>query len=179
MTEFSIELLLFYLEFKQYKQYASEISGNETGLDDAPNVPQSSIIKQYKENTEMTDIVKLKHMVYDLYCKYIKIRSPFEINLSYLVRNNLIQLIDNRDGWLNTNIDADQLQNIFNSCSKEVAKLLRFSLNRAVSKHETLVSLCEHLNIKQETATPPTTFIEILYNKLMPVSSNSNTTSTN
>ena len=167
-----MELLLCHLEFQQYKQYASGISGITTDLMKVISVPQSSIITQYKGNNEMSDIVKLKYMVYDLYVKYVKIGSPFEINISYRVRNALVRLIDNRDAWINIHIDVDKLQNIFNACDAEISKLLRYSMNRAVTKPATLAALCEHLNIKHESIAS-TSFIELLRKKLVPVNSNS------
>ena len=99
------------------------------------NVPISYIITKYDGNNELSDITKCKYIAYDLYIKYIKEGSKYQININYIARTKLNKLMKDKDKWLNNiNISNDELFTLFARSIKQMQQLLRFSLNRAKIK---------------------------------------------
>ena len=135
-----MEGLLSYIEFKQYQTFAiNALNITITGQDKKSqrifpeNVPKSSIV--YGDYNLNDNILKCKYICYQLYLKYIKIGAKYEININSQTRYSLINLIDNKQKWIdNINIDEYELFKIFSKCSKEMIYLLTDSLSRAKVK---------------------------------------------
>ena len=101
----------------------------------------SYIITKYDKDTTMETNIKLKHIIYDLYHKYIKIGSQFEININHNIRSNLIGLIHNKSILLQTNMTNDELTHIFFKSCQEMYKLMGYSISRANKKNDIIKSL--------------------------------------
>ena len=133
--EFSMELLLCYLECNQYKTYVKNTLNIpiETQLIQFPDtVPISHIITKYDTDPNITDpYIKIKYIASELYNKYVRIGSEYEININYHSRNKLINLIHDNNSFLNRDVNDTQLLYLFDDCIKETLLLLGYSLSRA------------------------------------------------
>ena len=140
-----MEVLLSYFEMRQYEKYAMDklnINPNEVEHIDETiqrefpeNVPLSNIIYSY-ENDEnkksLSNELKLKNICYELYLKYVKRSSKFEININYGMRQTLSYLLNDRNVWLNNDQFSDlQLCTIFDGCCREMYVLMGYALSRA------------------------------------------------
>ena len=98
------------------------------GLDDiifGDDIPKSGIVYRYHEDNNIEKYMKLKLKIYDLYKKYIEIGSKYEINISYNQRNKLMDLMGNKQKWLNNDIlSYKELTNIFVGPGREMYKLM-------------------------------------------------------
>jgi len=110
----------------------------------ASNVPHSDIIyqeqltqRQSKEEGDNTDNDTLKHAeitlfkakAYELYKKYIKIGTKYEINISYDERRELIRKMDNYDHFMADEYTINELLLMFEEAKKAMKILLVYSLN--------------------------------------------------
>ena len=124
-----MEVLLSYFEMRQYEKYAMDklnINPNEVEHIDETiqrefpeNVPLSNIIYSY-ENDEhkklLSDSNKLKNICHELYLKYVKRSSKFEININGRIRQSLSYLLHDKNIWLNNEQFSDlQLCTIFDA----------------------------------------------------------------
>ena len=149
-----MEILLAYLEFRQYEMYvinALNLVINDNIIREFENIPISSIITTYDTNTEYDNITKIKHIGYDLYFKYIEHGSEYEINISHDTRHALIDLMDDKETYLNMNINSNDLLKIFDDCCWEMKRLLQHSLMRAKQKTEFINQLKQCFNISKNT----------------------------
>ena len=140
-----MEVLLSYFEMRQYEKYAMEkLNINPKDVEDIDetiqrefpeNVPLSNIIYSY-ENDEhkkwLSDKKKLQNICHELYLKYIKRSSKFEININYGMRQSLSYLLNDRNIWLNNEQFSDlHLCTIFDGCCREMYVLMGYALSRA------------------------------------------------
>ena len=97
--------------------------------------------KQVKQNDQDGQIIcqlyEAKQIAFALYKKFIQVGSEYEINISSSMRDELINLMDDKDTWLkidrnNVNIqnEAQMLYDMFVPSMKEMIMLLRFSFQR-------------------------------------------------
>lgn len=143
--EYSMEVLLAYIEFNQFQRYiAEQMNRNEIPTDIdfikfPANIPQSEIIEGKKDEIVMiidTDgdedrfISRAKIKAHKLYVKYIKSGSEFEINISSSERNNLSNLLNNLAVLLACNVNLRDLIFLFDECKEQMKLLLSFSLSR-------------------------------------------------
>ena len=156
--EFSMEILLALIEFVQFRQNLldhihddNNINHQETEeelleIQFPSTIPESSIVKNKSYND--------KERAHALYQKYIAVGSDYEINISSRLRNELSEKFDGADGGIfrtlsniiisdDNNNDHDEesdhdddLAFIFDKCSIELLRLLRYSLSRWRSKPE-------------------------------------------
>eukprot|EP01083_Nonionella_stella_P070964 190262_1 len=141
-NEFSMELLLSLVEFIQFKQLIHEqIKGTSTehvnedqfaDVELAKCIPQSSIVH------DPDDALEAKAL--KLYQKYVATSSEWEINVHSAVRQQLMHRFDvtyhakSKDESIEWTPPA--LYIVFDDCSQEMMKLLRYSLTRFKTKPE-------------------------------------------
>eukprot|EP01084_Bolivina_argentea_P196077 336199_1 len=135
--EFSMEILLAYIEFNQFEQFifnqvSDEYKINVKLVNFPSNIPLSKIIQENKQNTnEIANINDIKNIAHKLYTKYILVGAEFELNLSGLHRESIINKIGDLNTLLNdTCIDINEIFQIFEKCREEMICLLLSSLNR-------------------------------------------------
>ena len=136
-TEFSMELLISYIEFIQYQVYCGKkfnITFTDDKIREFPNIEYSYTISKYDNDTSLTDIDKCICIAVELFNKYIKIGCKHEINISYISRLKLINLLTNDEYLSNINMNEQEISNIFKNASNEVYKLMGYSLSRLYSK---------------------------------------------
>ena len=147
-----MEILLSYLEFKQYELYVNQLMNKTVKKDiNLDNIPTSNIINMYSKRDFSEYILNtndnttpVKYMVYDLYCRYIKDGSEYQINVSYTVKEQLSKIVDNKKQFIeNININLDELSCIFKDCCREMYVLMNASLNRALKRSEISTKLKE------------------------------------
>ena len=118
-------------------------------------VPQSTIVfaeydndnddsgnNKDSKNGDWIKCTKIK--CYLLYCKYLRVGSEYELNIGWKTRQNLSQLLDNKEKWMaNETIDEKTLLLIFNSSAREMINLINGSFTRFKSnpKFKKLVML--------------------------------------
>ena len=143
-----MECLLSFIELHQYQLYLIEKQQEQSGNIDAEhelemdlditfpdNIPISFIIECDEGNIDNYDgdvvVNTAKLKAYKLYEKYISVGSEFEINISGLMREKIINIMDNKEKLMeNTEITLKELFDIFNEAKSEMYQLLRVSLNR-------------------------------------------------
>merc|ERR1740123_1739122 len=142
MKEFSVENVLSFAEFVQFKQYVKKIKDNQSTVaaqqtDQTANeevevkyidycyagVPISSIISRPRAG--MDEMEKCRDMAHELWLKYIKVGVAFEINISYGLRGKYKNCDDNN--WV---MPLDELLIIFDEAMIESHKMMRPSLGR-------------------------------------------------
>ena len=98
-----------------------------------PNCPQSIIVYPNDENIaeELTNKYH-KLIARNLYLKYIKVDSKFEINLAYSDRKMYSRLMENNNNWLkNKKFSSDiELYTLFDGCIMEMCGLLTAAFSR-------------------------------------------------
>ena len=156
MSEFSMECLLAFTEFEQYRLKCHDVfgldvqtTGDMRNVILAENIPKSAIVYDgdgSRDNDENVSIFKLK--AYRLFRKYIAIGSEFEINISYSARRELINLMNDHDKWLNEaiQIDLNDLSNLFASCCDQIYGLL----NDSVVRFKTTAAFSKYMDHRQK-----------------------------
>ena len=127
-----MEILLSYIEFTQYKLYTKDVF-NITATDTSTNFTTKSHIV-FKERNDDSVTTTIKQIVYDLYVKYIENGSEYQINIPHETYKKL-NIVSDYDNWLRINITDNELYTIFDSCIKEMYKLLSFSLIRGLKRN--------------------------------------------
>jgi len=148
--EISTEILLSYFEMRQYEIYAMKtfgISKNDGILREFPDVPLSCLVTKYKNITAMSNERKCKHIIYDIYTKYIHEYSPYSINISYDARNKLDNLLSDKEIWLNINIEIDELIAVYSQCCREMYRLLHNSFLRLCHDSESTAIMSQYFNV--------------------------------
>ena len=150
LEEYSIEVLLSYIEFIQYKSlfkdqyYSTHKTGNkletyffEIDVTKLKYVPESSII--YNSFNDNNIISNFKNMAWELFNKYVKKGVLYEVNISSSLKRHYYHLFkmdmdgninDSYNEWMNTDINPDDLYSIYDSCIHEMYKFLRDSSMR-------------------------------------------------
>ena len=125
--EFSLEIMLSFIEFLQFRQYLAIISIkykyinqemiyyiNEYKLPQTQIIPKSTIV--YNENlndsicrNEQELIKFFKEIAYQLYKKYIIANAELQINISHELNKKFWKQMNNKMVWLNTKFDNDGL----------------------------------------------------------------------
>eukprot|EP01084_Bolivina_argentea_P145968 255714_1 len=149
--EFSTESLLCFVEIIQYKYAMKKRFDriNDTYVTDEMNVaigcplheivPMSLIIKQgfeydlskYKHNDDPSKLInEAKKVCLKLYNKYISVGSELEVNISYEMRNLLIDLMNSKSFFMESNINANELFCIFDKVATCMFTLMHGSFRR-------------------------------------------------
>ena len=135
ISELSIETLLSYIEFNQYKllfyqecysiindNESREIKSYEINLSNIECIPKSSIIyntfNKYNNNN-MDKLICFKQIALLLNEKYIKSGSKYEINISSSMKRHYINLSNN-----NYNININDMYTLFDKCTLQMYKFL-------------------------------------------------------
>ena len=138
ISELSIETLLSYIEFNQYKSLfyqecysiinnneSREIKSYEINLGSMEYIPESSIIyntfNKYNNNN-MDKLICFKQIALLLNEKYIKSGSKYEINISSSMKRHYINLSNN-----NYNININDMYALFDKCTLQMYKFLNAS----------------------------------------------------
>ena len=140
--EYCLECVLSVIEFVQFKtKIYQNLDEEQKEKCDTENMGKMDILP---ESCPQSDIVygrddddNFRLMARDLYLKYIKIGSEWEINISYSARNKYIRLMDNDDKWLvemNEYNDLVMLYELFDGCIMEMISLMKSAFSRF--KHE-------------------------------------------
>ena len=99
------------------------------------NVPTSMILETSSsmrsdvavDERTLHDAKKKAHLLYE---KYIKIGSEFEINISASMRQELMDLLDDKDDLMNSDIGLADMVLLFENPKKEMKMLLSYSFTR-------------------------------------------------
>ena len=141
--EFSLEIMLSFIEFVQFRQFLKEIAIKYNYVDSeqiggvesfrfSSTVPKSSIVYDHKgiPCEDRDELVKFfKEIAYELYEKYIVVGTEFEINISYQLRQWFWKRMNNKTMWLNLTFDGGdhgglvQLIHIFDAAIDEMLYL--------------------------------------------------------
>ena len=124
-TEFSMEILLSLLEIHQFQDYIMKSDKME-------------IVNDEIEILELTDDLPRSVIVYDeelslnekalkIWQKYIIEGAEYEINISWLLRN---QVNEEMDGEEYKKLNEEQLLILFEKCKLEMIQLLQYSHDR-------------------------------------------------
>ena len=150
-----MECILSYIEFVHLQKYLIEQMKNNYDKDEIdeldqdltelhPNIPLSEIIEKKEINIRALKIANnassdnidekflydAKIKAYNLYNKYVRVGSEYEINVAAKLRMKLINIYDNFDNLMNLNISLKDIFLSFEGSKKEMFVLLRFSLTR-------------------------------------------------
>ena len=129
MREFSVECLLSFIEFEQFRARAMNELTIELPIAEptvfSSIVPSSDIVSGIGKETP-----SLKECAYRLYIKYLAVGSEFEINISWSLRQKLNVLLSDYDKWMGMDISSDDLCGIFDAAIGEMVGLLRSSIQR-------------------------------------------------
>eukprot|EP01083_Nonionella_stella_P189749 702370_1 len=147
-TEFSIECLLSFIEIAQFEKYILESMEDEEALTlrSPPiiehvimhsNIPESLILQnklsvQPRDSAKPSDkqLFDAKIRAHQMYNKYIRIGSEFEINISSLMRKRLMDLLDDKQRLMDSSITLANLAVIFEQSKYEMKRLLTYSYSR-------------------------------------------------
>eukprot|EP01083_Nonionella_stella_P039946 108641_1 len=145
MSEFSLENLLAFTEFMQYQHCAYKAfnleykeSTNSHHLQRIPNfienAPKSSIVYQnaVNESDEQTKMNSLKTKAHSLYLKYVREGAQFEINISFNERFKLINLMSDKEKWMDEkwDVSVQDLCDVFAISSDQIYRLMVDSTTR-------------------------------------------------
>ena len=156
--EYSMEVLLSTIEFMQYQNYLKPLVQDKEVLDSIKNiefydnVPESMIVSSVEDDgvnmskhesldidievdgKEESDLVMMLHRgkikANQLYQKYIKWGSEFEINIGSVPRLQLKNQLENLDSLMKTDMCINELILLFEEAKSDQLRLLRHSLNR-------------------------------------------------
>ena len=149
--EYSMEVLLSYIEFIQFQKYVTDRLQDEklrsevldktklTDFEFPANIPLSEIIESEQQIViDVSDSVDVNDMLlneakikaHKLYNKYIDTGSEFEINISAVERQKMSDLLSELDDLLTSNINLKDLILSFEDCKQEMKMLLGFSMIR-------------------------------------------------
>eukprot|EP01084_Bolivina_argentea_P144088 252890_1 len=163
--EFSIELILSYIEFYQFQEFClNEINSvkiiihtddkreimdtqphvETMHMNDLKNVPKSQIVHETCSSIkfDLTNLHKQiladsKMKAHELYNKYIAQGSKFEINISDKMRKKLINILEDKDNLMNKiNINLADLVKLFEEPKNEMKMLLQYSYERFKDSEE-------------------------------------------
>ena len=92
-----MENLLAYIEFTQFQQsvmndFDEDLNDMHALIDLPDNIPTSQIL--------LNSDGDFKTKAYDMYCKYIRIGSQYEINISGEDRNEIANVLDNKQALM-------------------------------------------------------------------------------
>ena len=143
---FSLENIALPKLMAQY--HSNEVSSNAS----------NSNLKAKNENV-IEKIYECRIILYRLYCKYIKIGSPFELNISSFMRKALMFeirkdieniSIEKLSLYSETEIinECIKLYDLFEPCRKELVTLLQFSFLRLKLKSKEFAKILTLLNMK-------------------------------
>lgn len=103
-------------------------------FDISPDIRQSAFLEQVADD----DVVEnTKLIAFKLYKKYIEVGSELEINISALLRNELKDILSDKERLMNNiNINLNELLLLFEKSKDEMRLLLNYSLDRFKQKAE-------------------------------------------
>eukprot|EP01084_Bolivina_argentea_P125652 222597_1 len=144
-TEFSIELLLSFIEFTQFEKYVLNLIQNDLPSKELlrfhseavikhSNVPQSNILEhQPSLKNEDTILNDAKVKAQKLYDKYVRTGSEFEINLPSWMRKKITNKLG--DNYVQLT-DLSDLLILFQKAKVEMKKYLGYSYTRFKQQKE-------------------------------------------
>ena len=103
--------------------------------DPCPHINSFSV-KQYMKKNKIQDqkerMKRYKEIAYEIFDKYIRTGSEYEINISYQVRMKYMSLMASRNNWIHEmNImDENELCRLFEDCYDEMIRLMSQSYSR-------------------------------------------------
>lgn len=141
-TEYSIECLISFIEFTQFQKYILQNGHgkeNNVKMDDIhSDIPKSNIFdndKQYFDSDEeFLKDVKLKSNL--LYNKYIKTECELELNISSEMRQELTDILYDKDRLMTINVNFNDLMKLIEKPKIEMKLLLECSHSRFKLKAE-------------------------------------------
>eukprot|EP00484_Ammonia_sp_Unknown_P020850 CAMPEP_0197028986 /NCGR_PEP_ID=MMETSP1384-20130603/8539_1 /TAXON_ID=29189 /ORGANISM="Ammonia sp." /LENGTH=500 /DNA_ID=CAMNT_0042458073 /DNA_START=108 /DNA_END=1610 /DNA_ORIENTATION=+ len=129
--EFSVEILMAFIELIQFKEIALDVFDEGDGdeklraLTSWTNLPSSIPLSEINDTEQSEDeLVDLKCKASLLCAKYIKAGSFFEVNISYTQRMSIQRALDK------TQLTASQLFALFDDVLNELFFLMSISLTR-------------------------------------------------
>ena len=137
IDDFSMECLLAFVEFHQFRQYAISTlnvvdeKDNAQFMDHwnfAENIPRSSIV--YDDDEKNDDVMhEMKNKAYQLYTKYVKNGAELEINIRGLTRKRLNRLMADYDHWMFAETQRSEIEmvRLFDKCIYELFGSLTYA----------------------------------------------------
>ena len=145
-TEFSSENLLFITEYFMFIE-ALNRNGITVMFDDMnesgfkckfpQQLPQTSVVKKFEEQLIAHDTFVIDACLDAmgvLLNKYIRNQSAFEINISYLLRNQIVNAYNNK--YLNGTDKMNQLLQHLQCATRDILYLMNSSFNRFIRSTE-------------------------------------------
>jgi len=157
IDEFSQEVLLSLIEFKQFKAYAVQRLGKQINEERTTEMetdtrtmsmistrdttrmalsvhlpetlPQSSIVHSAPESGTSTEN-ELKRKAFLLFKKYIRRGSELEINVDYQTRAKFNSLMEDCEEWMQSHIEVIDLIDLFDQPMAEMMRLMGYSKSR-------------------------------------------------
>ena len=136
--EYSLEILLSTIEFVQFQKYLQPHLNQDTLLDVKKencdgikilkfpsNVPRSEIIES-NDMKEQSVLEISKHVARGLYNKYIAIASEFEVNISGIMRDELLDIVVLKID----DLTIKDFYTLFEECKNEMIALQISALQR-------------------------------------------------
>eukprot|EP01084_Bolivina_argentea_P023739 44342_1 len=146
--EFSMECLCSFIELSQFQKYVLKQMNENINSDEKPqvsdiklinfpsNVPTSIIIEEHEEKNNIP-IQNIKNKAYNLYVKYIKMGAELEINISGMMRDELIDTLDDKNKLMNDNtMNLKELLLIFNDAKEEMMHIMKIAFVRFLDEPE-------------------------------------------
>ena len=165
-NEHCLECVLSVIEFIQFKQKIyHKIKEDEVYKDDK-HVQNMEWLNILPDTCPQSDIVygndNFKLSARNLYVKYIRNESEWEINISATSRKKYILLMENGDKWLNELDEYDdllKLYELFDLCIIEMIFLMKSAFSRF--KNDDKFLLLQKKNVKVTTPSSETEIEEI------------------
>lgn len=125
-------------QLTNYESPTRTISDNESGRSNGdPQIPEIVYSNSGKDdnlhdNQDMVFIKTVKQKARQLYIKYIKTSSEYEINISYELRLSYRNLLENENQWLENKEynDMVKLRDMFDDCCVIMKRLITHSFTR-------------------------------------------------
>ena len=130
------------------------VDGEDCSKPNKPNKPNKALEIENDPLSNQEKINHCKKVAFDLYNKYIKIESKYEVNISWDERNKLICQLDDKHEWMNqVQVNETDLYYLFESTRLEMYKLMVFSYLRIKSYTKTKIKaiLRNQIAMKNET----------------------------
>eukprot|EP01083_Nonionella_stella_P188050 692333_1 len=124
LDEWSVELILSFIEFNQFKQLMENDEKETTILSE--KVPQSYIVFEKHKNASDTERYKL--IANDLFEKYVSRTAELQINISYDQQNYVFAKLNG------INVNENELYTLFDGCSHTVHALMKHAHRRFIKR---------------------------------------------
>eukprot|EP01083_Nonionella_stella_P001581 4553_1 len=140
--EYSMEILLSYIEFNQYLSYLDSLepntSNNEYSMSNEDELDLNSLV--LLDSVPTSSIVNndhgFKEKAYALYSKYIARGCEYEINISGKLRNEFTNIVGHYQLFMDLEVEIAEMRRLFTACKHQLVKYLSYSHSRFAKTEE-------------------------------------------